>query len=100
MAWASALAIWEAGTIYSVVELRGEGICMYVSAGGMYVCVGQMYVGHFLEILGISGKNGVQSWPPGESKSAEKTAHRPSGVISEVLPRVDFALPVDPRENL
>ena len=30
--------------ISSVVELRGEGICMYVSAGGIYVCVGQMYV--------------------------------------------------------
>ena len=50
--------------------------------------------GHFLEILGISGENGVQSWPPREFKSAEKTGHQPSGVISEVLPRVDFALPV------
>ena len=52
------------------------------------------YFGHFLEISGISGENGVQSWPPRESKSTEKTARRPLGVISEVLPRVDFALPV------
>ena len=39
---------------------------------------------------GISGENSVQSWPPRESKPAEKTAHHPSGAISEVLPRVDL----------
>ena len=48
------------------------------------------YFGHFLEILGISGENGVQSWPSQEVKPAEKTVHHPSGVISEVLPRVDL----------
>ena len=52
---------------------------------------GGPYFGHFLEILGISGENGVKSWPPKESKSAEKTVHHPSGG-SEVLPRVDLGL--------
>ena len=56
--------------------------------------------------FGISSENGVQSWPPRESKLAEKTVCHPSGVISEVLRRVDFALPaclgpkIDPREHL
>ena len=48
----------------------------------------------FWRFWGFSGENGVQSWPPRESKSAEKTVQRPLGVISEVLPRVDFALAV------
>ena len=64
------------------------------------------YFGHFLEILGISSENGVQPWPPRESKSAEKTVNRSSEVISEVLPKVDVALyvclgrQIDPREYL
>ena len=40
--------------------------------------------------MGISCENGVQSWPSRESKPAEKTAHRPSGIISGVLPRVEL----------
>ena len=55
---------------------------------------GTPILGTFWRFWGISGENGVQSWPPRESKPAEKTAHHSSGVISEVLPRVDFALPV------
>ena len=35
----------------------------------------------FEVILGISDENGVQSWPPMESKPAEKTVHRSSEVI-------------------
>ena len=46
---------------------------------------GYPYFGQFLAILGISGENGV--------KPAEKPVHHPSWVISEVLPRVYFALP-------
>ena len=46
--------------------------------------------GSFWPFVGIFGENGVHSWPPRESKSAEKTVHNPSGVISEVLPRVDL----------
>ena len=36
--------------------------------------------------FGISSENGVPYWPPREPKSAEKTVHHPSGVISEVPP--------------
>ena len=58
--------------------------------------------GDFGPFWGISGENGVQSWPPRESKSAEKTVHPPSGVISEVLPRVDPCVSkaqINPRED-
>ena len=54
---------------------------------------GYTHFEHFLGIGGISGENGVPYWPPRQCKPAEKTVHLPSGVISEVLPRVDFALP-------
>ena len=53
---------------------------------GGYPCFG-----HFLEILGISDENGVQSWPPRESTPAEKTGHpsrgvhRPSGPTMGVI---------------
>ena len=46
-----------------------------------------------LGIWGIYGENGVQSWPRRESEPAEKRIHHPLVVISEVLQRVDFALP-------
>ena len=48
------------------------------------------HFGSFWPFVGISGENGVQSWPPRESKPAGKPVHHPSGVISEVLPRVDL----------
>ena len=51
---------------------------------------GYPYFKHFVAILGISGENVVQSWPPRDSKPAEKTVHRPSEVIPEVLPKVDL----------
>ena len=57
---------------------------------------GTPILGTFLRFWGISGENGVQSWPPRESKPAEKTIHHPWGVISEVLPRVGFTLPACP----
>ena len=72
---------------------ENEG-CIYVSflknwsRGGGY-----SHFGHFLAILVISGGNGVPYWPPMQCKPAEKTVHLPSGVILEVLPRVNFALP-------
>ena len=49
--------------------------------------------GDFGAFWGISDENGVQYWPARVSKLAEKTIHRPSGVISEVLLKVGFALP-------
>ena len=53
----------------------------------------EVILGNFGHFWGISGENGVHSWPPRESKPAEKTVHHPWGVISEGLPRVNFALP-------
>ena len=51
---------------------------------------GYPHFGHFLGILDISGENGVPYLPLRQCKLAEKTVHLPSGVISEVLPRVDL----------
>ena len=41
---------------------------------------------------GFPGQSGVPDRPPRECKPAEKTVHHPSGVISEVLLRVNLGL--------
>ena len=74
---------------------ENEG-CIYVSFLKNWSKRGVPHFGHFLGILGISGENGVPYWPPRQCKPAEKAVHLPSGVISEVLPRVNFALPACP----
>ena len=53
---------------------------------------GYPYFGHFYEILGISGENGVQSWPPQGIQVSRENGTPPFGVISEVLPRANFVL--------
>ena len=46
--------------------------------------------GTFWRFWRFPGENGVPDRPAKECKLAEKTVHRPSVVISEVLPRVDL----------
>ena len=56
----------------------------------------EVILGHFGHYGGFPVKTVCTPGPPRESKPAETTVHHPSGVISEVLPRVNFALPACP----
>ena len=58
------------------------------------------HLGTFWQFWRFPCENGVPDRPLRECKPAEKTVHHPSVVISEVLPRVNFALPACLRPKL